>query len=76
MTMVMTTHDPNHGFLFDGRVALMKEGQFVAVGPASEILTGPKLTSTYGVDVAVLSIPGSAAAPTLTVCTPWVDDRP
>jgi iron complex transport system ATP-binding protein len=76
MTMVMTTHDPNHGFLFDGRVALMKEGQFVAVGPASEILTGSRLTSTYGVDVAVLSVRASAAAPPLTVCTPWVGDRP
>jgi ABC-type cobalamin/Fe3+-siderophores transport system ATPase subunit len=35
----------------------MKDGRFVAVGPASEVMTVAALTAAYDVDVTVLSPP-------------------
>ena len=57
VSLIMTTHDPNHALWFGGRAALMKDGRFVAVGPASEVMTEAALTAAYDVDVTVLSPP-------------------
>jgi len=75
MTMIMTTHDPNHAMWFGGRSALMKDGRVVAVGPASEIMTDATLTATYDVDVAVFSLPSSSGRAQLHVCSAWLPDR-
>lgn len=53
MTLVTTSHDPNHAFLFPGRVVLMKEGRLVAVGAAPEVLTEAALSATYGIAIEV-----------------------
>ena len=53
MTMIMTTHDPNHALWFGGRAALMKDGRFIAVGPSREVMTEEALSSTYDVHVAL-----------------------
>ena len=74
MTMVMTTHDPNHALWFGGRAALMKDGSFVAVGPVSEVMTEAALTSTYGVEVAVFS-PFSKNGSDTPVCNVWLNER-
>jgi iron complex transport system ATP-binding protein len=57
LSLIMTTHDPNHALWLGGRAALMKDGRFVAVGPASEVMTEAALTAAYDVDVTVLSPP-------------------
>jgi iron complex transport system ATP-binding protein len=72
MTMVMTTHDPNHALWFGGRAALMKEGRLVVVGAAADVMTEETLTATYGVDVAVFSAP--AGNRDRRVCSAWVND--
>jgi len=74
MTMIMTTHDPNLALWFGGRAALMKDGSFVAVGPASEVMTEAALTSTYGVEVAVFS-PFSKNGSDTPVCNVWLNER-
>jgi iron complex transport system ATP-binding protein len=71
MTMVMTTHDPNHALWFDGRTALMKEGRFVAVGPVSDVITDATLSKTYDTDVRVFIVPGRDSAGQATVCSAW-----
>lgn len=55
VTMIMTTHDPNHALQFPGRVVMMKPGGSIVAGLASEVLTDTELTATYGIDIAVLS---------------------
>jgi len=72
MTMIMTTHDPNHAFLFAGRVALMKQGRFIAVGTASEVITDATLKATYRIDVAVFSVPRGAGLAERKFCSPWL----
>jgi iron complex transport system ATP-binding protein len=58
LTMIMTTHDPNHAFWFGGRAALMKEGRFVASGAVSDVLTNANLTAAYDLPVRVVVASG------------------
>jgi iron complex transport system ATP-binding protein len=76
LTMIMTTHDPNHALWFGGRAALMKDGRFVAVGPAHEVMTEATLTSTYGVDVAVFPGPSAGDEGHHRICSAWLPDSP
>jgi iron complex transport system ATP-binding protein len=71
MTMVMTTHDPNHALWMGGRAALMKEGRFVAVGPASDVITDESLSMAYDTDVRVFAVPGRDGAGQFQVCSAW-----
>jgi iron complex transport system ATP-binding protein len=73
MTMIMTTHDPNHAFWVGGRAALMKEGGFIAVGPTASVMTEETLRETYDVDVAVFSIPSRTASHS-KLWTAWLHD--
>jgi iron complex transport system ATP-binding protein len=71
MTMVMTTHDPNHALWIGGRAALMKEGRFVAVGPASDVITDASLSMAYDTDVRVFVTPGGEGTRQFRVCSAW-----
>ena len=71
LTMVMSTHDPNHALWLRGRAALMKEGRFVAVGPASEVVTEENVSKTYDTDVRVFRVPGRDGGDPSSVCSAW-----
>jgi len=72
VTMVMTSHDPNHAFLFPGRVAMMAEGSWVSIGRAAEAITPATLAATYGIEVGIASVPGRGGAAAIPVCSPWL----
>ncbi len=72
MAMVMTTHDPNHAFLFPGRVVLMQQGGAIVTGPAADIVTDAALSSTFGVDIAVVSVPNRNGSGESRICSPWL----
>ena len=65
------TLDPNHALLFPGRVIMMKPGGVIVTGLASEVITAVELTATYGIDIAVVSVPRHAGAEELKLCSPW-----
>jgi iron complex transport system ATP-binding protein len=71
VTMIMTTHDPNHALQFPGRVAMMKPGGRIVAGLASEVITGGELTATYGIGIEVVSAPRAAGTGEIKWCTPW-----
>jgi iron complex transport system ATP-binding protein len=71
VTMVMTTHDPNHAFLFPGRVAMMQPDGSLIVGGASQVITAAALSATYGIDIALLSTPRRAGLGEFKFSTPW-----
>jgi iron complex transport system ATP-binding protein len=71
VTMVMTTHDPNHAFLFPGRVAMMQPDGSLIVGSASQVITAAALSATYGIDIALLSTSRRAGLGEFKFCTPW-----
>jgi iron complex transport system ATP-binding protein len=71
MTMVMTTHDPNHALWFGGRAALMKDGRFVAVGPVADVMTDATLSMTYDTEVRVFAVSGRDGGGQSSICSAW-----
>jgi iron complex transport system ATP-binding protein len=71
LTMVMSTHDPNHALWLRGHAALMKEGRFVAVGPALEVLTEENVSKTYDTDVQIVAVPGRDGRGPFSLCSVW-----
>ena len=54
LSIVMTTHFPNHAMMISTRVALMKGGCFMAVGEPRDVMTEANLQLLYGVPVKVI----------------------
>jgi iron complex transport system ATP-binding protein len=50
-SIIMSTHNPEHAFLFADRVLALHGGGIVADGPPSEVLTPDIILTIYGVDV-------------------------
>lgn len=68
--VVMTSHFPDHSFVIRQTVAIMKGGNFIAVGPPEEVLTPKNLREAYGIDVAVPYVTEAgrqACVPSLTL---------
>lgn len=53
MTIVMTSHFPNHVWDIGTRVAMMGYGEIVVQGPVEEVMTEQNLSKTYGVDTKI-----------------------
>jgi iron complex transport system ATP-binding protein len=71
VAIVLTSHDPNHAFLFPGRALLMQLNGAVVSGAPSEIINRASLAATYGIDVGVFSVERPPPARDLTFCSPW-----
>ncbi len=66
IAVVLSTHDPGHAFLCADRVALLHAGRLAGLGPPGETVTPETLRLLYGVEVAVVPLPGEGRA----VCAP------
>jgi len=53
MTIVMTSHFPNHVWKIGTNVAMLNYNGMVAQGPVDEVMTEENLTKTYGVEVKI-----------------------
>lgn len=53
LSVVMSSHFPDHAFLASNFVAIMKHGTFMAYGHAEAVVTEENLKQTYGVDVSI-----------------------
>jgi ABC-type cobalamin/Fe3+-siderophores transport system ATPase subunit len=70
LAVVMTSHRPDHALVYASRVALMRTGQFLAVGPPDEVMSEAQLRALYGIEVRILSgVDASTNAP-LRACVP------
>lgn len=54
LTMVMTSHFPNHVWQVGTNVALMGNGGIIAQGPVEQVMTEENLEATYGVKVNII----------------------
>ena len=54
--VLMTTHVPDHAFLYASRVALMSEGRILAMDTPGMALTENSLRKAYGVELRVVEI--------------------
>jgi iron complex transport system ATP-binding protein len=55
LAVVMTTHRPDHALVYATRVALMRDGRFLSVGPPTEVMSEEQLRELYGIDVRILT---------------------
>ena len=61
LSVVLSTHNPDHAFLVADRVALLHASKLIALGSAREVLTPAALKQLYDIDVVIGSIDGSKA---------------
>lgn len=55
LTILMTTHFPNHAMLFSSTTALLNNEGFLAVGPSAEVMNEDNLSELYGISVRIIS---------------------
>ena len=68
LTVILSTHDPDHAFAVGTDVALLHDGSVRATGAPVAALTAEALSSVYGVDVRVTGL-----ADGRTVCVPSLE---
>ncbi len=73
MTVIMTTHFPNHVLSLSSTVALMNGGEFVATGKAAAVMTEENLSRTYGIGVRIFSVKGRNQPDQIKFCVPSLD---
>lgn len=61
LTILISTHNPDHAFLWATRVAVLVDGALAAEGKSAEILTEDMLRFIYQVEVTLFPIPGQNA---------------
>lgn len=67
-TILQSSHNPDHAFLFAHRVLALQAGRVAACGPPAEVLTPALIRDLYGVDVQVEHLAGG-----VTLCVPQVN---
>jgi ABC-type cobalamin/Fe3+-siderophores transport system ATPase subunit len=70
LAIAMTTHRPDHALVYADRVALMRDGHFLAVGRPAEAMSEENLRALYGIDVRILSGVDTATDLPLHACVP------
>jgi len=73
LTIIMTSHFPNHALICADRVALMNNGTMVGVGDTKEIMTEENLEKTYGIGVKILSVDNGAEGKPIQFCMPCIN---
>ncbi len=68
LTIIMTSHFPNHAWLLSSRVAMMGQNGIIAEGPAERVMTEENLSETYGLRVKVFQVVDGDT--TINFCTP------
>jgi iron complex transport system ATP-binding protein len=76
LAVIMTTHAPDQALLLGGKVALLRDGRFVAYGAAAEELTSANLQRTYDMDIEVASAYVPRLGRSVSVVIPIVDSAP
>lgn len=57
LTVILVLHDLNLAGIYADHVALMSDGEIIAFGPPTKVLTGENLSHVYGVPVQVITHP-------------------
>ncbi len=73
ISILMTSHDPNHAFALEADVTCLGREGLLASGAAERVLTAELLQRLYGIDVAMGRILSPSSAE-ITACAPVVMD--
>ncbi|MCW4005249.1 MAG: ABC transporter ATP-binding protein [Candidatus Bathyarchaeota archaeon] len=53
LSIIMTTHFPDHAFHLSSTVAIIDKGNFIATGPADNVITEQNLKQIYGINIQI-----------------------
>jgi iron complex transport system ATP-binding protein len=70
LAILMTSHLPDHAMLFSSRVALMKNGNFIAAGKPADVMTEESLREIYGIGVKMVAVKESEKGGTIKLVIP------
>jgi iron complex transport system ATP-binding protein len=56
LSMIMTSHFPDHAFLTSNKVGILKNGSFIQIGTADEVVTEKNLKMAYGADIRIMYV--------------------
>lgn len=65
-TIIQTTHNPEHSYMFSDKVLAIKDGRVLCHGAPKEIMTKEVMSRLYGLDVEISSLYGDK----VRVCMP------
>jgi iron complex transport system ATP-binding protein len=69
MSVVMTSHFPDHALLSHFKVGIMKEGRLTDIGPADQVISEESMKRTYGADIRIVYVGGDVGR---KVCVPVI----
>ena len=55
-TVIQTTHNPEHSYLYSDRILALQNGRVLLEGAPADVITAPTLQELYRVDTEVLSL--------------------
>lgn len=56
LSVIMTSHFPDHAFLSSNKVAIMNQGTIMEMGSPESVVTEENMKQAYGIDVKVLEV--------------------
>lgn len=56
LSVIMSSHFPDHAFISANKVAIMKGGSFIDVGTPEEVITEENMENTYGIKVKIVDV--------------------
>ncbi len=56
LSIIMSSHFPDHAFVTANKAAIMKQGESMLMGEPDVVITEETMRTTYGVDVKILSL--------------------
>lgn len=56
LSVVMTSHYPDHAFVSSNKVAIMKDHGFMAIGRPEEVITESNMEKAYGIHVEIVDV--------------------
>ncbi|HJJ48060.1 MAG TPA: ABC transporter ATP-binding protein [Methanocorpusculum sp.] len=72
-TILLSTHNPDHAFLYASRVLVLQEGEVIADGKPDEVLNEELIRRVYGVETRISSFDDDLG--THKICLPLQGDK-
>jgi ABC-type cobalamin/Fe3+-siderophores transport system ATPase subunit len=75
ISILFSSHDPDHAFISAQRALLLAQGRALEIGPPAEVIRPDSLRRLYGVEVQVLQVQGGRHACLPRMNSPDLDER-
>jgi iron complex transport system ATP-binding protein len=73
LSVMMSSHLPNHALLFSGKVALMHHGGIFAIGKPDDVISEDSLREIYGIEVKIFTGRDGKGCEEIKFCMPCLE---